>query len=762
MRIAYYSGYSPWWGTYPKDVLDADRGRTVGGGEAGMLSSAFELFKQGDEVVIYACAEPGEYRGVVFKPESDFYGDLRRGGVFDCVVAWSDPKPLGAAPDGAGRILVQQLNDLLFWPGWEQGVDVLVSPSRNHAGYMRRLGWTGTQAVMHNGCAQSQLGPASPPHTRPLLVGYWSSPDRGLHHVLRAWPRVRRAVPGAELRVFYEIEKLFQFVDDQNVSGEAWWRLKTVRDEVLRARADPSVVFEGALSRVRLHEAQKQIRVMCYPSDGLGYTEGFCHPPGTKILTQRGLVPIERITVTDCVLGVSGRWRRVRGVLARRYEGMLHRLHPACGEAVEFTDDHPVLAAPQPEGRRDAIERGAFAWIPAACARLGMYLYSPSGKSADSVSPSITVPKREITEHRQACGLQMAAAMGKTVNELPDALSVMPELCRLLGYFAANGNASTNRGRSAGAFSVACRGDRRHDADDIVGLFKTVLSEETTIRDDRPHKNRLVVHGGGSAACYALRRWTYAEDCQRCLPPWVATLPMPLADELLRGLWRADGSVYFVQGGARVASYTSRSPLLIGQVRALVARLGIRTKIGERRHRNGTHSYQIQFSIAGEFLDWARVGRDERHDYGYFVRATTDGQQALRLRDVTTRQYDGDVFSIAVEEDESYLVGNFIVHNCVSICDALCAGALPLVRPVDALSALWDGAVRWLPLDTASGALEDAIVEETTRGLTTWSAEPRDPTLDAMRARAAEYTWARAGREMHDAILLAVQARRES
>lgn len=533
MKIAYVSGYASWWGRYPKDVLDADHaGRTVGGGEAGMLASAFELAAAHDEVTVYACAEPGEYRGAVFKPESAFYRDVRDGAEFDALVAWSDPKPLAAAPDGCARLLVQQLNDLLFWPGWEREVDVLVSPSRDHAEYMRRLGWQGAQAVMHNGCAPSQLAPAPLPSTRPLRVGYWSSPDRGLHHLLRAWPRVRREVVGAELHVFYEIDKLFQFVDNQGVSGEAWHRLKTVRDEVLRARADASVVFHGATSRTKLYAAQRQVRVMCYPSDGLGYTEGFCHPPGTLIETVSGLAAVERFTPSCSVIGHSGLWRRVRAAQSRRYDGLLYCVVPAIGFAVELTGDHRVLAAP---GAAAASARESFAWVAACDLRAGMFVYSPSEAN-------------------------------KRISRL-----------------------------AVDAYDVVC---------------------------------------------------------------------------------------------------------------------------------------------------------------------VSDGQRALRVREVTSRPFVGDVYSITVEHDESYVVGNFVVHNCVAALDALCAGALPITRPVDALPSLWDGVARWLPLDTSGDALEDAIVHETVRGLTEWSAEPRNPTLDAMRACAARYVWENAGREMRAAILQALAVRR--
>jgi len=274
VKIAYFSGYGSWWGNFPKDVLFKDYGRMTGAGEAGMLRSAFGLAAMGHEVALYSCAEPGEYRNVRFAPERDFYREVP-GTSTDAIVAWSDPSPLRLAPDGCARLLVQQLNDLVFAPGWEAHVDSLVSPSWNHAELIRSIGWTGPQAVMHNGCDLDLWKDAPHPSLRPMQVGYWSSPDRGLHHLLRCWPRIRAAVPGARLVVGYEIERLFGHILPSRPDwAESPSRIAAVRDYVLEARHDPSVAFIGATSHPRLRAVQMQTRVMCYPSDGIMYTEG--------------------------------------------------------------------------------------------------------------------------------------------------------------------------------------------------------------------------------------------------------------------------------------------------------------------------------------------------------------------------------------------------------------------------------------------------------------------------------------------------------
>ena len=274
-RVYFASGYSNWWGEYPPDVLDVDRGRTVGGGEAGMLETAFGLAKRGWGVTIFSCAERGLYKDVVFRPEREYLTAVWENRP-EVVVAWSDAEPLRCAPPGVARALAQQLNDLVFAPGWEQSVDILISPSHNHVEMIRRLGWSGETVAVHNGCHPWQWADAPPPRERPLQVGYWSSPDRGLHLLLRAWPRIRDRVPGARLVVAYEVERLFGITRHPDRGDEHIARINVVRDLVLASRCDPTISFTGAISRARLREIQKQTRVMAYPSAGISYTEGFC------------------------------------------------------------------------------------------------------------------------------------------------------------------------------------------------------------------------------------------------------------------------------------------------------------------------------------------------------------------------------------------------------------------------------------------------------------------------------------------------------
>lgn len=286
MKVACVSGFAGWWGNYPANVLDLEEGPSVGGGEENFLRCAAGLVGLGHQVTAWHCGEAGNWRGVEFRdPSSDLSGAIVTE-PWDAVVAWTTLRPLEWTPAGTKRIYVQQLNDLIE-PGQWDCVDCVVSPSESHAQQLPNWGWRGRNyAVVHNGLDPWKYGedwgirgreviPVPRPWAeRPMDVGYWSSPDRGLHHLLRAWPEVKQAVPGARLHVFYELDRLLK--NAVGCPGPLGDRIRLLAELLPRAKADKSIIFHGSVPRNALRKIQVECRVMAYPYVPISWCEGFC------------------------------------------------------------------------------------------------------------------------------------------------------------------------------------------------------------------------------------------------------------------------------------------------------------------------------------------------------------------------------------------------------------------------------------------------------------------------------------------------------
>lgn len=747
LKILSVCGFESWWGTdLPPNVLDLSTGKTVGGGEEAALRTAVGLRELGHDVLFYWYGLPGSWRGVKFKSlQDDLYFTLQSQ-PWDVVLGWSTIRPLEWAPKGATRIFCQQLNDLLQQGAWDR-VDCIASPSESHAKQLPGWGWRGKPyAVVHNGLDAELYGGVKrwgavpdciPPAwcDRPMDVGYWSSPDRGLHHLLRAWPAIRKAVPSARLHVFYELDRYIKIAVHAPFSIGDRGRLL---DRILpSAYADPSIIFHGAVPRNELRRTQFQCRVMCYPYvPGAGYCEGFCFPPGTMVNTINGNKPVEKLSLSDKVQGKLD-WRAITALKTRMFEGKMIRINPACGEAVEMTDDHPVYISE--DGK-------SFDWLHADKVKPGMWLYSATpGREFPEVQPHVQVvevPRRVL--HPAHVGGAPANFGGKPAIELPPTLPVSAELCRLVGYFTGDGNAP-NRGRTSSTASLFFGTEQKAAfVDDAVGCIKKVFGAEAKTS---PHatKKMTTVQLQSAAVAYVLGSWCYAEDGKRRLPEWAMNLSLPFTGELLKGLWRTDGSVV-EQDGARFAGFTSSSPYLIAQVRTLLARVGRCVRILQRTHKTGKLSWSMYFSIAGNFLDYGSAQREERM-YHFYARPLSDGAFALRVREVTERPYKGLVHALTVDVDESHHVGNFLVHNCGSVNQGIAAGCHVLTCQQDALPSLYNGAVTWLPKEPEQ--LDAVLASTVTRALT--DTEWSEQAVRRAEPHRFNFTWERAAHEIEAA-----------
>lgn len=93
----------------------------------------------------------------------------------------------------------------------------------------------------------------------PKRVIYTSSYDRGLEHLLKIWPKVKEAVPEAELHVFYGWQLFDKFYRD-NPSSMAW------KKKIEEGLAHDGVTHHGRVSQDVIHDVMAQCGIWAYPT----------------------------------------------------------------------------------------------------------------------------------------------------------------------------------------------------------------------------------------------------------------------------------------------------------------------------------------------------------------------------------------------------------------------------------------------------------------------------------------------------------------
>ena len=71
---------------------------------------------------------------------------------------------------------------------------------------------------------------------------------------------------------------------------------------------------------------------------------GICHPKGTRVLTDKGYVPIEKLELGSNILSYDGQKLIYSPMIASsvREEGVIYELHTVKGYTVRCTGEHPV------------------------------------------------------------------------------------------------------------------------------------------------------------------------------------------------------------------------------------------------------------------------------------------------------------------------------------------------------------------------------------------------------------------------------------
>lgn len=310
-KIAMVSGLGhDIWGRYSPDVLDREDRGTVGGGEAAMLQVSFGMARLGHEVVVYYPGKNSKYKDVTFLGLSENSPLQLLSEKFDAVVAWSDTEVLRYVPDSALRIFSQQLNSMPKDPHFWANMDTLVSPAYGHLQYLScgaPLWWKGKMHVVSSGFTQALYAEQKPLSKRKPIVSYWSSPDRGLHHLLLMWPKILKAVPEAELRIFYHPDRIRKSTRHLWSLGEIAWRGKML-DQLIETR-DRSVKIFGPIPRITLAKHQVETKVWAFPFDPIFYTEGFCAAMGEAISAGCYLV-VRPADALEEVYGDAPQWVR--------------------------------------------------------------------------------------------------------------------------------------------------------------------------------------------------------------------------------------------------------------------------------------------------------------------------------------------------------------------------------------------------------------------------------------------------------------------
>ncbi|MBN2489642.1 MAG: methyltransferase domain-containing protein [Planctomycetes bacterium] len=284
--------------------------RACGGSETDIINLARELAHRGLGVHVFCpCPRPGTYAGVVYhdlqterpvlKPlapdllilsrSMSIPGleDLRRDSGARQVVFWAHDIPA----DPAFRPFVQH----------HRQFDRIVALSHYHRqAILSRFGFVTPDAVVviPNGVDMQRFAARDRIAKQPGRLLYSSTPFRGLEILARVFPRIRRRVPHAHLRVFSSMSLYGRAGDDAKY-----------RPLYEKLRRTAGVEYIGSVKQDRLAREFMEAEVLAYPN---GYPETCCvtameaQAGGAAIVTS-ALGALNEIVPDEVGIRIAGR-----------------------------------------------------------------------------------------------------------------------------------------------------------------------------------------------------------------------------------------------------------------------------------------------------------------------------------------------------------------------------------------------------------------------------------------------------------------------
>lgn len=325
-----------------------------------------------------------------------------------------------------------------------------------------------------------------------------------------------------------------------------------------------------------------------------------CFPAGTLVLTVGGYKPIEQVAIGELVLTHRGRWRAVTAVMAKT-QAPLVAVTAQGSPGVLSTPEHPFYSRGE----------GGPEWTDAS--RLS--LNSKVAQVVPDTDPASTQSKP-------------------------------PAFWRLVGRYLADGWRVRRTNRLTGGRVVVCAGYQKAEAlagiIAAAGFHSTRVDERTVVKFhicSTELFNWLEPFGVGASGKH--------------MPGWVLGLPDEEAKALLDGYISGDGHIEQRTGNIRVTT-TSRAlalgvGLLVQRVFGVVAHFRSvtppvwKTIEGRQVAQRPYYTVNIPHSNRGDSIE-GNLGWKS-------VRSVTDAGV-------------GNVYNLAVAEDESYVVENYVVHNC--------------------------------------------------------------------------------------------------
>ena len=373
--------------------------------------------------------------------------------------------------------------------------------------------------------------------------------------------------------------------------------------------------------------------IVAEPYSEVSYNEG-CLPADELVSKGHTLRPIQDLTRQELVATHEGRRQAVAKTYVHPHDGQMLTIIPqSSASAFRLTPEHPVLAI-----KREwvATRKGRNGWLPEA-----------------STAKLMETQPQFVEAGRLRVG-DFVVYVAPT--ETKDDPLVTDTMLKIFGIYLAEGGVSYNTAleRDYLHFSFGKSASEKRLATELLQLIHSI-GENASIQKSR---GKYYVVGSYSKKLIDFCKSNGGSGAPaKVLSEKIMQLP-PERQMLALGYYlRGDGNKYSKEGKSLMIRASTASEILAFQLQEILARTGVFSNIHLRKGSEDTilgrkivrgNQYVVEYTESKKWSAVRRIGN----------------RYLVPIKKILTEPFSGHVYNIGVENDESYLVRGFAVHNC--------------------------------------------------------------------------------------------------
>lgn len=411
-------------------------------------------------------------------------------------------------------------------------------------------------------------------------------------------------------------------------------------------------------------------------------TPTLCMHPDTYVVTKSGAKKVSELTEGDEVLTHTGTFKKVIQPLRREHKGRLLVIKAYGTVPVKITPEHMVWVVKQIRHKSHYSDGRQVIWWEFEGPEW-MTAQELKERFESETDPKVSymllqpIPEPSVDADKIPLRKEVYVVNqhGKTdklhpsVKRTPEYLPLNFETARLIGLWIAEGSTSKN-----GVIKFDISSNEEDLTEFITGTIRKYFPHAKIVVKDHERNRRTVRFCNKRFAEWLRENIGHGADNKSIPPLLLLNKNREVRLGLLRGLIEGDGYVRREsQRRANYISYSTVSPSLAYQLQLLVASLGYTSSIHRSIRTEGIGKtrkpiYDVKVSGKSYYSLLEELGFEvpQRGNRTYNVNRTWKNYLLLKVRSIEEEEYEGDVYNLEVEGDESYSVG-FIVHNSAGI-----------------------------------------------------------------------------------------------